>query len=1089
MPGIVWPERKEDFEYLAGALRELGGGRHDVAARYFDFEKDGKQYRGWGPWKGRRVAPDYEAAAGELVGEFVDKGTGEMDWRVLQPLSVENLCKHLRGKERLGVYVLDADARVSFLAADFDDHAGELDPAGVWGQVRRFIATCEAAGWIVHAERSKSGRGYHAWLFFDAPVPASHARAVGRWLFEEAQCVREGEAFDTFDRFFPAQAVLPPAGRGYGNLIGLPLCGLVGYREGRNAWVDRETGETIADAVGYTLAALATRNPAARVAQFMTEWQLMPDQAGAHAGPAREQDVPLGTTDELTAVIERCAFMPWAARTAASLSEPLWYSMISNACRFGGDDWIHAASSGHAKYSAAETDAKIRHAREASGPMTCARIQSDGFSGCPAGGCALPGGRKTARAPAGLAVWARANRDRQMRDAAERPPRSAKKPRDTPALASPDEQPPQAPAPAPAVRSSVRAIGRTFEPGDRVHPETGMPWPPVVEGFEIATDGVFMLNSRGTEKLAHRPVWVEALTEGELGDDGLLIGFIDRRFRTRRMPIPRSLLHEQGGALSREFAGYGMSCVPGKEKWLCRFLAAQEDVTTKRIQSTRRLGWFVTEADERVFVLPGAVIGQTQSEIVYHSDIPESYSRTLGPHGELAEWIEQVAKPCLGNPLLMFGAMAALAGPLLELVGEQCGGFHVYGTTSGGKTTVGQVAASVWGNGADPSWNAARSSIRTWDSTINAMEGIAELHSHQVLVMDEIGRSELPNIGTAVYKLGSGVGKERATISGGLRPPRTWCTMILSNGEMSLQQIIQRRSPGGEAPKGGQLVRMVSIPVDGEQGQRVIVADAHGLDPKEFVERLKGACGRFYGTAGPVFAAYLIAQMQVLGGSVLAGQLKDEVKQIEEWLAKQLVQQLPADRRELPPESRRILRRFALVATAGTRASIEMGADGAMLLPWSLADACDAVLDAARRWIGDVAEKPSEMDRAIAHLRDQLIAQSARFSSITVKNPHQKDLLGYQVSDFWLLTDAGLEEMCGPHDPRGVVLWLRRHDLLWPQDEKRYKRQAPRGEVFGGRRPMLYWISKNLLGAQVDPLHSTEEDAYSRPAETDDAAA
>lgn len=178
MPGVVWPERKEDFEYLAGALRELVGGRRDVAARYFDFEKDGKHYRGWGPWKGRRVAPDYEAAAGELVGEFVDKGTGEMDWRVLQPLSVENLCKHLRGKERLGVYVLDAGAQVSFLAADFDDHAGELDPAGVWGQVRRFVAACETAGWIVHAERSKSGRGFHVWLFFDAPVPASHALSL-----------------------------------------------------------------------------------------------------------------------------------------------------------------------------------------------------------------------------------------------------------------------------------------------------------------------------------------------------------------------------------------------------------------------------------------------------------------------------------------------------------------------------------------------------------------------------------------------------------------------------------------------------------------------------------------------------------------------------------------------------------------------------------------------------------------------------------------------------------------------------------------------------------------------------------------------
>lgn len=1080
---IRWPVTAQEFEALAERISHLVGGRRDVAARYFDFEREGVRHTGWGPWKGRRVAPDYQAAPGELVGEFVDKASGELEWRVLQPLDTAALVKHLRGRERLGVYPLAEDATVQFLAADFDDHAGDLDPAEVWAEVRRFVQTCETADWTVHVERSKSGRGYHVWMFFDAPVPASHVRAVGRWLFEESDSVRDDEQFETFDRFFPAQAAPPPNGRGYGNLIGLPLCGLTAYREGRTAWVDRETGELIADPIGYVERIAATRNPAARVAAFLAEWALVPESDARAAPPPREADVPLGTTDELGAVLERCAFMPWAARTAATLSEPLWYAMVSNACRFGGDDWIHAASQPHAGYSSQATDEKIRHARTASGPMTCGRIREFGFGGCPAGGCALPGGRKTAQAPAALAVWARVSREQATRTKPSREaPRQKRRAADADAPPGAEEVRSDPPPPAPAPSRPM-----VVHDDERLHPETGMPWPPIVEGFEVSTDGVFMFSGRGNEKLAHRPVWVDALTEGELGEDGILLGFVDRRFRTRRMPIARSLLHEQGGALAREFAGYGMSVVPGKEKWLCRFLAAQEHITVKRIQSTRRLGWFVTEADERVFVLPSTVIGKTSAEIVYHSDIPESYSRSLGPHGTLADWIAHVAKPCAGNPLLMFGIMAALAGPLMELVGEQCGGFHVYGTTSGGKTTVGQVAAAVWGNGVDPSWNSARSSIRTWDSTINAMEGIAELHSHQVLVMDEIGRSELPNIGAAVYKLGSGVGKERATISGGLRPPRTWCTMILSNGEMSLQQIIVRRSPGGEAPKGGQLVRMVSIPVDGEQGQRVIVADAHGADPKEFIEALKGDCGRYYGTAGPAFAAYLIARISLEGMSVATGQLKEELKMIEDWLVQQLVQDAPTDRRELPPEGRRILRRFALVALAGSRCSQEIAGDGAQLLPWSVRESVEAVLEATRRWLADVGERRSEMDRAIAHLRDQLIAQAARFSSIDVKNPHQKDLLGYQVADFWLVTDAGLEEICGAFDTRGVLLWLRQHGLLWPQDEKRFKRQAPRGRVFGGRRPPLYWISKNLLGAQVDPSKPAEEDAYAGRDEEEEA--
>ena len=97
----------------------------------------------------------------------------------------------------------------------------------------------------------------------------------------------------------------------------------------------------------------------------------------------------------LPIVTARCQLFEYCHENARTLSEPLWYAMISNLCRFrGGNDKIHELSKPYSGYTAQETNAKIEQATSASGPMSCETIRELGFD-CP-GDCGV-------KSPAGLA--------------------------------------------------------------------------------------------------------------------------------------------------------------------------------------------------------------------------------------------------------------------------------------------------------------------------------------------------------------------------------------------------------------------------------------------------------------------------------------------------------------------------------------------------------------------------------------------------------------------------------------------------------------------------------------------------------------
>jgi superfamily II DNA or RNA helicase len=129
-------------------------------------------------------------------------------------LTTKVIYRHLSGQQIVGLYPLLQDNSCYLLAADFDK--------GHWQDEVKAMSKACAEFDIPHAiEISRSGNGAHLWIFFEDKVPAQQARLLGFALLDKAMEIFPHLSFDSYDRLFPNQDILPEGG--FGNLIALPL--------------------------------------------------------------------------------------------------------------------------------------------------------------------------------------------------------------------------------------------------------------------------------------------------------------------------------------------------------------------------------------------------------------------------------------------------------------------------------------------------------------------------------------------------------------------------------------------------------------------------------------------------------------------------------------------------------------------------------------------------------------------------------------------------------------------------------------------------------------------------------------------------
>ncbi len=193
------------------------------------------------------------------------------------PVTDQVVANHLRGRGQgggayvAGVYPVRPDDSCRFLAADFDEAEWRRD-------VKAFAQICRAWDVPVAIERSRSGNGAHAWIFFAEPVSASLARRLGSALITETLDRTPDVGFASYDRLFPSQDTVPSGG--FGNLIALPLQGL-SRQAGNSVFLDddlepyhdqwaymagirrlkRQTLETLVDAASAAGRILGVRVP------------------------------------------------------------------------------------------------------------------------------------------------------------------------------------------------------------------------------------------------------------------------------------------------------------------------------------------------------------------------------------------------------------------------------------------------------------------------------------------------------------------------------------------------------------------------------------------------------------------------------------------------------------------------------------------------------------------------------------------------------------------------------------------------------------------------------------------------------------
>lgn len=565
------------------------------------------------------------------------------------------------------------------------------------------------------------------------------------------------------------------------------------------------------------------------------------------------------------------------------------------------------------------------------------------------------------------------------------------------------------------------------------------------------------------------PFRIEAETTDEAGNWGILISWKDRDGRNREEVFARELFAGDCGELRQRFAKGGLTMMVDLKSRQDFAAYLNMASTPARARCVSRTGWHKIGAG-RVFVLPKEVIGAPPG----HRVILETSGRERAPFnagGTLEDWRRCVAAVASGNSRLLFSICCAFAGALLEMTGDDGGGFNLKGSSRVGKTTALRLAASVWGG--EPG-EGAKAFIRAWRATGNALESIAAVHSDTLLCLDEMGQVDAKELGEISYMLANGQGKTRADRSGAMRAQTRFRVLFLSTGEVGLAD---KNAEGKRATKAGQEVRFVDVQADAGIGLGIF-ENLHETESADaFAEELRAAVRQQFGTAGPAFVKYIVHALTRY--EEYQTKLRERIDDVTfEWLTAW-------------PESngqvRSVAKRFALVAIAG-----EVAREGG-IVGWEPGEATEACRSIFRAWLSNRGTSGAREDaQAVAQLREFMNRHSdSRFSEwkhVQAQNddgqleetpPNERfrtinkagwrrwsnDAMGRGSYAYFLTRDAMAEALTGLDFRSSVKVLAERGFLVKDKEGKSSVSRTPPGVESSIR---LFEVRSSIMGAGDD---------------------
>lgn len=555
--------------------------------------------------------------------------------------------------------------------------------------------------------------------------------------------------------------------------------------------------------------------------------------------------------------------------------------------------------------------------------------------------------------------------------------------------------------------------------------------------FEVREDGVFWFDSEGNETRICSKLEIVAETRDAVNKNwGRLLSFKDRDGFVHRWSMPMSLLSGSGDEYRKELLSHGLEINPSfKAKNLLTNYIQTFDVIDK-LRCVSRIGWF-----NKTFVFPSDVIGSENAseKVIFQSE--NFLENPYQTNGTLEQWQQNVSMLAAGNSRLLFVISAAFAACLLPLLEEQGSGFHFRGSSSLGKTTALLVAGSVWGGNSDKGF------IETWRSTGNAIEGVAELHNHALLCLDELKECDPKTIGQTAYMLVNGKGKLRMGRNASLRKTLEWNLIYLSSGEVGLSDLLEA---AGERSYGGQHVRMIDFDADADAGLGLF-EELHGYaSANAFADALRNNSRRFYGAAIREFLSLIINCID---------ELKIAWKNFRQEFLNEYLPENAAG------EIQRVAAKFALVAFAGET--------GNNIACWSKGEATRAAAKMFQSWLAARdGSSSTDADNAIRQVRHFLETHgSSRFQYLSHTSDSSTSAIisnraGFkrlnttsEQTEFLILPEIFRREVCKNFDWKTVAAELKTRGFLNCDSGKTQK--TVRLPEMGSRK--VYVVNSNIF--------------------------
>ena len=364
----------------------------------------------------------------------------------------------------------------------------------------------------------------------------------------------------------------------------------------------------------------------------------------------------------------------------------------------------------------------------------------------------------------------------------------------------------------------------------------------------------------------------------------------------------------------------------------------------QRFRCVERAGWYGNS-----FVTTNRTYGNgTDEELLFHSDMKDPHS-TLGSF----EGWQELSRLIEPHALAVLAFSCAFSGQLVTPLAIESGGFHIYGTSTDGKSTITKASCSIWGKPKDVS--------KSWRTTDNALENDAELRNDSFLNLDELRQATAKAVNDIIYMLTGEKGKARGSKSGKNQDTKQFSLMYTSTGEIALEDHLRR---GGIELDAGLLLRFAHLSSDAGKGYGVFECINYGSNSSDVGNRINELASKNHGHAGIKWLEYLTSD-------------KDAVIQKAQELLEGFIEQHTQAKNG---QANRVLRRFALVAVAGELATL------AGITGWQQGRAFDAIAQCFNTWLSSLGNGENmEETKILEHIKSFFESNgTSRFEELTV---------------------------------------------------------------------------------------------------------